>query len=127
MSNVLLERVSGFVNSAGYESGLSVKYHDWSDKDLKLQRGFICYRLSGTEDSNVLLQGIGVTIQLVKAASDVEAGHALMADILKLFRGNTKPEGVVRFDPVGGINGPMRFENSRRYWELEISCLVEDL
>lgn len=126
MSQAVLDRVSAFVAAAGYETGLSVKYHRWSDKDFDNKGGFICYRRTGDGGSNVLLQQTDIDIVLVKGPRSVQTGDDLMASILKLFRGSTTTAGVIRFDPVGTVRGPIRLENGRPLWELTVRCFTED-
>lgn len=126
MSGAILDKVSAHIAAQGYESGLTVKYHRWSDKDIEGNKSFICYRRFGDAGSNVLLQQTDVIIQLVRTPTAIQAGDDLMTDILKLFRGETVQPGVIRFDPVGNVSGPVRLENGRPIWELVVRVFTED-
>lgn len=126
MSNALLDKVSAHIAAQGYETGLTVKYHRYSDKDLDGKTNFICYRRAGDGGSNVLLQATDVNIVLVTSPNSVQTGDDLMTNILKLFRNSTVQAGIVRFDPVGNVRGPRRLENGRPLWELTVRCYTEN-
>lgn len=127
MSLVLLQKVKQHIEDAGFLAGYQAKYFRWTDADVNGTTPFMLFRRRGSGHSNKLLQGIDVLIQQVNVPSGVTAGDANMANIIKLFRDASVQPGVVRWDPVGEVQGPFYLENGRPVWELTVRCYVEDL
>lgn len=127
MSIALLERVSAHLNFLDLEDGFTVKFHRWSDKDIEGNDPFIVYRQDGDGGSNVLLQQIDVLIQLSVNPQDFNAGDTRMQQIVDAFRDSSVTTGIIRFDIIGAVSGPIYLENGRPLWELVVRCFVEDL
>lgn len=127
MSLVILEKVRDHINAAALLTGYAAKYFRWTDADVQGTTPFILFRRPGSGgDSNILLQQTDVLIQLVGTPTTVVAGDARMQSILRLFRGSTSQTGVVRFDPIGPVRGPLYLENGRPVWELLVRVMTEN-
>lgn len=127
MSLALLEKVRDHINAAGLLTGYTAKFFRWTDADVNGTTPFILFRRPGSGgDSSILLQKTDVLIQMVGTPTTVVSGDARMQSILRLFRGSTSQTGVVRFDPVGPVTGPLYLENGRPVWELTVRCVTED-
>jgi hypothetical protein len=127
MSVSLLQKVSTHAATVINPADYNIKYFRWSDADMNGNTPFIVYRKAGDGSSNILLQQVDVMIQLCQNPDSVVVGDAAMDLILRLFRGQTVQDGVIRFDPIGGVQGPMYLQNGRPIWELTIRCFTENL
>ena len=125
MSLAILQKVKAHIEVAGLLTGFSPKYFRWTDADVKGTTPFMLFRRIGG-NSNMLLQGIDVLIQQVGIPTGVVDGDSNMGHIIKLFRGSSVQPGIIRFDPMGEVMGPLYLENGRPVWELTIRCYAED-
>jgi len=107
-------------------NGIAVRYFRWTDADINGNTPFIMLRQSGDGPSDVLLQQIEVTITLVHNLDAVVRADEAMLQIVRLFRSDAVQPGVVRFDPIGGVRGPMYLENGRPAWQLVVRVFAED-
>lgn len=102
------------------------KFFRYTEADTGGNTPFFMFRISGSGSSDVLLQRTQVQIMLCEMPTKVVDGDAMMADIIRLFRTDATQYGVVRFDPVGGVVGPMYMHNGRPVWTLDVMVYTED-
>jgi hypothetical protein len=127
MSDQLFTRVQNFIAAANLDSGYQVRFFRWLDSDIKGRIPMILIRRAGRSGiSNRLLQQIDVQIMLVDNPTNVRNADTRMQNIMRLFRGSSTTTGVVKFEPIGEIQGPIYLENDRPCWTLNVRCYVED-
>jgi len=126
VSATLLTRVHDHIDDAGLITGYAVRYFRWTDADLAGNTPIIMFRQSGSGASDELLQNTRVSIVLLANPTGVVAADTRAQAIQRLLRGDTVPTGIVRFDPVGAVRGPLMLENGRQAFEVIVACYTED-
>lgn len=114
------------------DAGLVPEGHEWrlgrmSGVDSTSNKSFIMLRQMGEGASNVLLQRIDVLVMIAGADETAIAATDTLADALvRLFREDGTQPDVVRFEVVGGKNGPFFLESNKPFYEINVRCYVED-
>ena len=127
MSASLLEKVAQHLTDAGLLTGLAVKYYRWTDADERGSANFIVFRMSGTAGArDATLQQPDVRILLCATAKEVKAGNDKADAIFSNFAGTTTIAGVVKFEPLATVIGPMYLDNGRAVFEINVRCFVQD-
>lgn len=128
MSIELLRKVSGHLDNAGLLTGYAKKYFRWSDADVKGTANFVLFRMSGTAGArDATVQRPDVRILLVCKANEVEVDGSQKAEaIFANFAGTTAPVGIIKFEPLGTVNGPFYLDNGRGVFEIIVRCFVSD-
>lgn len=127
MSAALLETIATHLTDAGLLTGLTKKYYQWTDADEKGSADFIVFRMSGTAGArNATLQQPDVRILLCVKAANVKTGNAKADAIFANFAGISTAPGVVKFEPLATVMGPMYLDNGRAVFEINVRCFVQD-
>lgn len=128
MSVAVLDRVEAFLATAPtLLTGYVVRFFRWTDEDIAQSTPFIMLRQPGTGgQGSALLQSVDVQVMLCDTPANVVSADARAAAIMRRFRSSTTQTGVVRFDPIGEVQGPLYLENGRPFWLINVRCYTED-
>lgn len=130
MSRQLLKRVADDLSGRGFLVGYEIKYYRWEDSDVEGNTPFVLFRQEGTGGgggtSDVHLQQTDITIRLVDNSAGATAADDAMNTILRHFRLSSVPAGVIKYQPITNVVGPMYLENGRPMFELVVRVFTED-
>lgn len=126
MSVELLTRVKNHI--AHLLTGYQIRYFCWTDADRNGAGGVVLFSMSGGGGtSSHLLQSKYVSVQMICDPDAIQAGDAVMLDVVRYLRSE---DGFTGADAVGyeplATSGPVYLDNGRARFELVIRCLVED-
>lgn len=96
------------------------RFFSYTDASTNGNTPFFLFRGNGGGPSDMHLKRTMATITLVHNPSYVVVGDELMAKICRLLRTDATQDGVVRFDPQGGVVGPDYMDNGRPVWSLSV-------
>lgn len=105
-------------------AGHAVLYHRWDD--AATPGPFILFRRSGMAPSDQIVQYPDVDIIIMTTPSAVQAGDQRAQDILRRFRDSAEVAGIVRHDPMAGVQGPFYTDNGRPWWRMTIRSATVD-
>lgn len=127
MSYSLLERLGNHLTQQGLLTGYKVKYYSWTDVDLKGKGKFIVLRMAGTSGiRDSIVQRPDVRVLVVSDPDKVIDGNNKADEIFQSFAGLEVPVGVLKLEPIGTVIGPMKIENGRSVFEINVRCYVQD-
>jgi len=127
MSIELLKKVAGHLDDAGLITGYTKKYFRWTDADVAGTANFVLFRMAGTAGArDATVQRPDVRILLVCNAKSVDAGSQKAEAIFANFAGTTAPDGIIKLEPLGTVNGPFYLDNGRSVFEIIVRCFVSD-
>jgi len=109
------------------ESSAEIKFFRATDAEQNGNIPFILFRVSGSGESNCLVQSITVTITVVGAKDSVLASDATAQAIARAFRvPGTAVDGVIRFETSGTVSGPSYMQNGRPVFSIDVVVFTED-
>ena len=105
-------------------TGYTVLYHRWDDAGTP--GPLIAFRRSGMGTSDQIVQYPDVDIIIMTTPNAVQTGDQRAQDILRRFRAASETAGIVRHDPLAGVQGPFYTANGRPWWRMTIRSATVD-
>lgn len=105
-------------------AGLQRKYFRWTDADEQGTANFVVLRNNGAGIRDASVQRPDLKMMLVFKPTDAVIGNQKSEAIFQKLADGTKPNTMLKIEPMGAVTGPYYLENGRCVYEINMRCYV---
>lgn len=126
MSLAVLQKVTDHIVGAGLGAGYDLRYFRMLDSRDAPDPYILVRVTGGLNSSDIVLQAKQVDVFLVDKIDNQAAADQRSQQIIRLFREDGVEPGIVKFEPLSVVSGPLFFDDGRPYWRFSMNVYTEN-